>query len=62
MCFLILPLTAASVAKSRAEKLSSKMQISAPLTTVHMGKREIVVELADAPADGRVELDWFRFT
>ena len=36
-------------------------EITAPLEATPSGKREIVVELTAAPAEGRVELDWFRF-
>lgn len=35
--------------------------VTAPLTAVPTGRREIIVELAAAPADGRVELDRFQF-
>ena len=36
-------------------------EITVPLQTVPMGKREIIVELTSATAAGRVELDWFGF-
>ena len=36
-------------------------EITVSLTTQPTGKREITVGLAAAPADGRTELDWFKF-
>ena len=36
-------------------------EITVPLVIVPTGKREITIELSSAPAEGRVELDWFRF-
>ena len=36
-------------------------ELTAPLAATPSGKREIVIELTTAPAEGRVELDWFKF-
>ena len=36
-------------------------EITAPLRTAPLGKREITVALSSAAAEGEVELDWFRF-
>ena len=37
-------------------------EISVPVIFAPDGKREIIVKLTAAPTEGRVELDWFRFT
>lgn len=36
-------------------------EITAPTATLPAGKREVIIQLAAAPSEGRVELDWFRF-